>query len=395
MQYRSMSFVAAIPFAAVGFVVAVRAGDGEGTPRSSSNAPASSEKEALAELKQIGGVLIHYDDRQPGRPVIAVDFTNHSGFQEAWLEHLAAFPRLSALGLSGIPLTDAGLRHLKGLTELETLTLADTRITDEGLAELLKLKKLRLLDVRGTQVTGAGVTALRRFLPELEIASGVMPDASASPAADSPPSNPPKEEAAIPSAAEINALREKAAALSQPIEGQEEPEGWSKSRTDPGKLVGLFAPLRLRKGYVLRAYVFREEGNGNGVIWAMPEDAAFPAPEDCPTVENHLLKAPKPWDALDDPMEAIEGDGSAWSYLAASLLRRELREFGAMWHGCNWSTHFLLDDDPWKGGPPADDASPLERPTSTADQWKWLGPRPTQWGPQVRVQNDLDRKSVV
>lgn len=184
MQCRSMSFVAAIMFAAVGFVVAVRAGDGEGTPRSSSNAPASSEKEALAELKQIGGVLIHYDDRQPGRPVIAVDFTNHSGFQEAWLKHLAAFPRLSALGLSGIPLTDAGLRHLKGLTELETLTLADTRITDEGLAELLKLKKLRLLDVRGTQVTGAGVTALRRFLPELEIASGVMPDDSASPAGD-------------------------------------------------------------------------------------------------------------------------------------------------------------------------------------------------------------------
>ena len=120
----------------------------------------------------------------------------------------------------------------------------------------------------------------------------------------------------------------------------------------------------------------------------MPEDADFPAPMDCPALENHLLKAPKPWDALDDPMEAIEGDGSAWSYLAASLLRRELREFGAMWHGGNWATHFLLDDDPWKNGAPSDDASPLERPTSKADQWKWLGPRPTQWGPQVRMDND-------
>ena len=319
--------------------------------------------QALAELKQIGGVLVHFDDRKPDRPVIAVDFTNHPNFQEAWLKHLAAFPQLSTLGLAEIPLTDAGMRYLKTLTELETLTLTGTKITDEGLAELLKLKKLRHLDVRGTPVTGTGVTVLRRFLPALEIASGSLSsDSSPPPVAESPLPKPPHENPAILSVVEINELREKAAALSQPVEGQAEPQGWSKSRVDPGKLVQIFAPLRMRKGYVLRAYVFREEGNGNGVVWAMPEDADFPAPKDCPTLENHLLKAPKPWDALDDPMEAIEGDGSAWSYLAASLLRRELREFGAMWHGSNWATHFLLDDDPWKNGAPSNDASPLERP---------------------------------
>lgn len=388
MRCRSILFVAAALFAAVGCVVAARAEDGDDASRRSSNSPALSEKEALAELKQIGGVLVHYDDRQTRRPVIAIDFTNHPGFQEEWLKCLASFPHLSTLGLAGTPLTDAGLRYLKRLTELETLTLTGTKITDEGLAELLKLKKLRHLDVRGTGVTGAGATALRRFLPELEIDSGAMQSDSTPPAAEAPRPNPSQGEPATVSVTKINELREKAAALSHPAEGQEEPEGWSKSRVDPAKLVEIFAPLRLRKGYVLRAYVFREEGNGNGVVWAMVEDTEFPAPKDCPTLENHLLKARKPWDALDDPMEAIEADGSAWSYLAASLLRRELREFGAMWHGCNWATHFLLDDDPWKGGAPRDDPSPLERPTSKADQWKWLEPRPTQWGPQVRVENN-------
>ena len=32
-------------------------------------------------------------------------------------------------------------------------------------------------------------------------------------------------------------------------------------------------------------------------------------------------------------MQAIEGDGSPWSYLSASILSREAEEFGAMWHG--------------------------------------------------------------
>jgi hypothetical protein len=36
----------------------------------------------------------------------------------------------------------------------------------------------------------------------------------------------------------------------------------------------------------------------------MSADAEFPEPKDCPTLEQHLLKAPKPWDAIDNPMEA-------------------------------------------------------------------------------------------
>lgn len=192
------------------------------------------------------------------------------------------------------------------------------------------------------------------------------------------------------SAAKIRKLREEAVKIAQvPQEG---PNGWSKSTVDPNKVLELFKPLRLRKGFVLRAYQYREEGNGNGVVWAMPIDAEFPEPKDCPTLDSHLLKAPKPSEALDDVMEAIEGDGTPWSYLAASMLRRELSDFGAAWHGVQWSLHFVLDEDPWMADPPKPDEPPLDRPTTKAAEWTWIEESPKDWRPRVTV--DKDRVTV-
>ena len=54
------------------------------------------------------------------------------------------------------------------------------------------------------------------------------------------------------------------------------------SRFDPAKIVAPFELLKVKKGYALRAYQFREEANGNGVVWAMPENAGFPEPKECP-----------------------------------------------------------------------------------------------------------------
>jgi hypothetical protein len=192
------------------------------------------------------------------------------------------------------------------------------------------------------------------------------------------------------SAVKIRKLREAVAELTQmPQEG---PNGWSKSTLDPSKVLELFKPLRLRKGFVLRAYQFKEDGNGSGVVWAMPADAEFPEPKDCPTLGNHLLKAPKPFEALDDVMEAIEGDGTPWSYLAASLLRRELADFGAAWHGATWSLHFVLDEDPWMTDPPKPDEPALDRPTTKAVEWTWHEESPKDWRPLVVV--DKDRVTV-
>lgn len=261
------------------------------------------------------------------------------------------------------------------------------------------------LDVRNTQVTAAGAAVLRRTLPALQVdlddfltdneTAAPGPSAADATSTSNPPEPDPGGVAAASagggkaekfSAAELNALREKVGEAFMPPE--DTPEGWSKSHLDPSKLVARFKPLRLRKGYVLRAYQFAEGGNGNAVVWAMPADAEFPEPQDCPTLENHLLKAPKPFDALDDPMEAVEGDGSPKSYLMASLLRRQIREFGAMWHGMNWSVHYLLDTDPWKAGPPSDDQSPLEAPMSPRSEFKWLKSAPDDWRPCVEIEGD-------
>ncbi|GAB4266207.1 hypothetical protein [Thermincola ferriacetica] len=139
-------------------------------------------------------------------------------------------------------------------------------------------------------------------------------------------------------------------------------EGWSKSAVDPMRLLAVFSSLRMKDGYVLRAYQFREGGNGNGFVWAMPEKAPFPEPEECERVRGHFLEPPKPPGALDNFMEAIEGDGTPWSYLSASLFAREAREFGARWHGLSWSTHTILGSDP---------------------QYPWLEVHPEEWRPVV------------
>ncbi|MBN2192906.1 MAG: hypothetical protein JW751_08820 [Polyangiaceae bacterium] len=44
-------------------------------------------------------------------------------------------------------------------------------------------------------------------------------------------------------------------------------------------------------------------------------------------------------------MQAIELSGTDRSYLEASILRRELEEFSARWHGLNWRTEQVIDRD--------------------------------------------------
>jgi hypothetical protein len=115
-------------------------------------------------------------------------------------------------------------------------------------------------------------------------------------------------------------------------------------------LLAPFTTLWLKPGYILRAYQFIQGGNGNGVVYAMPEGAPFPDPDDCRRDAQRFLRPPVPPDALPDVMAAIDGDGSPWSYLSASVLARELAEFGAMWHGCNWSVQRILEEIPADSG---------------------------------------------
>jgi len=93
--------------------------------------------------------------------------------------------------------------------------------------------------------------------------------------------------------------------------------GWFKSTADPAKLLACFPGLRLKSGFVLRAYLYRDgSGNGNGFVWATSRDLPFPEPEACPRVEGVFLSPPRPPGSLENFMEAVEGDGTPWSYLA-------------------------------------------------------------------------------
>jgi hypothetical protein len=160
------------------------------------------------------------------------------------------------------------------------------------------------------------------------------------------------------------------------------PQGWSVNTVGPEKVLGVFSALRLKQGFVLRAYQFREGNNGNAFVWALPAEAKLPAPEDCPRLEEVFLEPARPPSALEDIMDAIEGDGTPWSYLSASMLKRELAEFGAMWHGCDWSTHALLGG---VLGHSSAENSPFDGPQTPADDWTWLQPPPSQWLPEVQM----------
>jgi len=164
----------------------------------------------------------------------------------------------------------------------------------------------------------------------------------------------------------LNRLKREASGVCEVLD--EGPEGWSKSEVDPMHLLNVFRSLRMKDGFILRAYQYRSGGNGNGIVWAMPKDTDFPEPEMCPTLTEYFLKPPKPPGALDDFMAAVVGDGAPWSYISASLFQRECSEFGAIWHGCSWVEHRIVGRKPSQGN---------------LEGWEWSEPQPKYWQPEV------------
>ena len=133
---------------------------------------------------------------------------------------------------------------------------------------------------------------------------------------------------------------------------------------------------------MLRAYQEMDEsGNGIGIVWALPVSAEFPEPDSCTRLEGRFGKPPKPPQALGDFMEAIDGDGTPLSFLSASLLSRELHDFGSQWHGVGWGNVKLLSSDPWSD--PSNAGSDLVEVLD--GEWEWESPKPDNWQPRVEV----------
>ena len=100
------------------------------------------------------------------RPITSLILFNVSVNDEE-LKHLAAFPKLKQLALSGKGMTDDGLKHLLTLKELERLSLSNSSISDAGMKHLATLQNLKRLELAGVKLTGAGIRELAG-LPHLQ-----------------------------------------------------------------------------------------------------------------------------------------------------------------------------------------------------------------------------------
>ena len=158
-------------------------------------------------------------------------------------------------------------------------------------------------------------------------------------------------------------------------------DGWFASAFDANDLISVFDTLRLKPGFALHAYEFRQGPDGDGIIWAVPAGAPQLPSDDGPGRHSSLSDPPKPPGAVR-LIQAIEGDGSPWSYLSASILRREAEEFGACWHGCDWTHQTILCMPPRQTDEPHVLAA--ERKLTgdpPVGNWTWRGPVPKTWEP--------------
>jgi len=157
--------------------------------------PTEAEKQAVAQIKKIGGLVLEIAQNDPRldvafhladvkvtdaevalvKPLKRTAILNLRGTEvdDAGLANIAELKELTKLHLEKTKVTDAGLAHLKGLENLEYLNLYGTAVTDAGLKNLEGLKKLKKLYLWQTQVTDEGVASLKKALSDIQITRGL------------------------------------------------------------------------------------------------------------------------------------------------------------------------------------------------------------------------------
>ncbi|MGO8753589.1 MAG: hypothetical protein ACLQNE_47250 [Thermoguttaceae bacterium] len=113
---------------------------------------AKREKEAVGEIKKLGGVVFYdYQVDAKGNEIQGAQPSSPK-----WLRTLLGddcFTNVVEVALDHTQVTDAGLAHLKGLTQLQQLSLDNTQVTDAGLEHLKGLTQLQTLFFDSTKVT--------------------------------------------------------------------------------------------------------------------------------------------------------------------------------------------------------------------------------------------------
>lgn len=151
---------------------------------------------------------------------------------------------------------------------------------------------------------------------------------------------------------------------------------WFISTVDPAGAVVKLPGLLVKDKVRLVTYLQRQSTGGMGVTWALPELMSTTAELEA-AIESAGVGAipPHPKGALGNVMDGIEGDRSPASYIAASILLREFKEFGRSGNNCRWTHHRLVT------------AVPPNKP------WKWRIQKPmTDLSPKIQIKED---KSVM
>lgn len=124
---------------------------------------------------------------------------------------------------------------------------------------------------------------------------------------------------------------------------------WFISTVNPAAALLKLPGLQINPGYRLVSYLYRASNNGVGLVFALPENLSTTAHlEKALAGSGTIAQPPQPEGALTHFMDAITGDQSPVSFLVASILRRELQEFGAAGRHCSWNHHRLIDAVPTK-----------------------------------------------
>jgi len=138
---------------------------------------------------------------------------------------------------------------------------------------------------------------------------------------------------------ELERVRRRVATIGQDLSPE---EGWNIDTSVAESIVGMFSRLSVREGLRLVTIAARGGIGGNGWTYALPAQSPVPTALQLEVMDSFPPAPPN--NALEHVMDAIEDDGSLRSFVQASILRRELEELGAWWHGLEWSTHSLLDN---------------------------------------------------
>jgi len=151
---------------------------------------------------------------------------------------------------------------------------------------------------------------------------------------------------------------------------------WLISPFNPASVLLKLPGLWLKPGYCLVGYLYRTASKEAGLIFALPEALSTTAHLQQALTHSTIATPPKPEGAMPHFMAAIDGDRSAASFMVASLLKRELQEFGtrqsssppeAIGKRSIWRHHRLIQ------------ALPSKLP------WQWHTEMPKDWFPKASV----------